>query len=140
MVDTRKGSNVAGEKDEHVPELPTASVARLGDLFELGEHRIICGDSCKTATYEALLGDERAAMSISDAPYNVSIKNYVGSQLQSEFVMGVGEMSVETFTVFQVNFLERSRTNCKPGAVHYAFMDWRRIARCWRRARPPVSN
>jgi hypothetical protein len=125
------GSNPRDAADEPSEDLLPAAgdpVSRLGDVFELGDHRIVCGDAREAATYATLLGDERAAMSISDAPYNVSIKNHVGSRRHDEFVMGVGEMTADAFTAFLASFLNRCSTFCQAGAVHVTFMDWRHMS------------
>lgn len=121
----------AGEeeaKDEKIPELRADPVSRIGDIFNLGDHRIICGDARDPAVYEALLGNERAAMSANASPYNVSITNHVGSQRHGEFVMGVGEMDTLAFTSFLTDFLSLCKLYSNPGATHYAFMDWRHMA------------
>lgn len=116
------------DHDEDVMDAPEEPVSRLGDIFELGDHRIICGDAVNPATYAALLGDEKAAMSVSDAPYNVSIKTHVGSRRHDEFVMGVGEMDAKAFANFLAGFLALCSGFCRVGAFHMAFMDWRHMA------------
>ena len=55
-------------------EMPTFSKA--GDIWTLGRHRLICGDSTKSETYSALMGSTKANLVITDPPYNV---NYEGS-------------------------------------------------------------
>jgi DNA modification methylase len=127
LVDTGGSADGREDEDEDVLEKPEKPVARLGDVFELGDHRIICGDATDPMTYAALLGDEKAAMSVSDAPYNVSIKNHVGSRRHAEFVMGVGEMTADAFTAFLAGFLSLCSSFCRAGAVHMAFMDWRHM-------------
>jgi len=66
-------------------------------------------------------------MSANDGPYNVSIEKLVGSRRHGEFVMGVGEMDTAAFTGFLAEFLTLCKDYCKPGAIHYAFMDWRHM-------------
>lgn len=44
---------------------------KLGDLWQLGEHRLLCGDSTQKASYEALLGQKKASLVFTDPPYNV---------------------------------------------------------------------
>lgn len=115
---------------DHVPEpdLKEPPVAFLGDLWVLGEHRILCGDAREAGSYTALLGDERAAMSISDAPYNISIAGMVSkSGKHAEFCMGVGELTKPAFTSFLTSFLTHSRVFSQPGAIHFTFMDWRHL-------------
>jgi len=64
-------------KEEFDPEkeLKKIKIAKtqLGDIIELGKHRLICGDSTKPETLERLFGDERADMIMSDPIYNISI-------------------------------------------------------------------
>ena len=110
------------------PDLKARPVARLGDLWILGEHRILCGDAREAASYSALLGDERAAMSISDSPYNISLNQMVSkSGKHADFCMGVGEMTPTKFTAFLTSFLTHSRAFSQAGAIHFSFMDWRHM-------------
>jgi DNA modification methylase len=50
---------------------PTEPVTRAGDLWQLGPHRLICGDSTKRATLERLFGPERARLVLTDPPYGM---------------------------------------------------------------------
>jgi DNA modification methylase len=54
--------------------------ARVGDLFLLGDHRLLCGDATKPEDVERLLGGQRAQMSFCDPPYNVSLGDHGGRQ------------------------------------------------------------
>ncbi len=119
----------AGEGDDALPEVdPGPPVTQHGDIWLMGPHRIICGDATDPAAYQALLGDERAAMAIHDPPYNVPINGHVSkSGRHGEFVMGSGEMSEQEFEAFQTKFLCASTAMVAPGALTYVFMDWRHI-------------
>lgn len=57
--------------DDEVPEAPEIPVSKEGDIWLLGDHRLICGDSTKAKTMKALMGDELADMVFTDPPYNV---------------------------------------------------------------------
>lgn len=57
-------------------ELQKPTFSKPGDVWTLGRHRLVCGDSTKAETYEVLLGDTKANLIITDPPYNV---NYEGS-------------------------------------------------------------
>ena len=57
-------------------ELQKPTFSKSGDVWTLGRHRLVCGDSTKADTYEVLLGDTKANLIITDPPYNV---NYEGS-------------------------------------------------------------
>ena len=63
---------VAEEDDYEIEELPTKS--KMGDIYALGEHRLICGDSTKEETLQRLMGDEVADLMVTDPPYNVAYK------------------------------------------------------------------
>jgi DNA modification methylase len=54
--------------------------ARLGDLFLLGEHRLLCGDATKSEDVERLMGGVKASMAFTDPPYNVSLGDHGGRQ------------------------------------------------------------
>jgi len=54
--------------------------AKAGDVFQLGEHRVMCGDATKREDCERLFGGARAAMSFTDPPYNVSLGDHGGKQ------------------------------------------------------------
>ena len=57
-------------------ELQNPTITKLGDVWQLGRHRLVCGDSTKPETYDMLLGEEKVNLVITDPPYNV---NYEGS-------------------------------------------------------------
>lgn len=57
-------------------ELAQPTMTKLGDIWTLGRHRLICGDSTKAETYDLLMGNTKANLVITDPPYNV---NYEGS-------------------------------------------------------------
>ena len=57
-------------------ELKQPVITRAGDVWTLGRHRLVCGDSTKAETFALLMGDRRANLVITDPPYNV---NYEGS-------------------------------------------------------------
>jgi hypothetical protein len=107
---------------------PTAAVTQTGDLWLLGEHRIVCGDARDAAAYDTLLGDERAAMMFADPPYNVAIAGNVSSTgRHAEFAMASGEMSPEAFRTFLSDALGLAARYSRAGAVHDVCMDWRHI-------------
>ena len=68
-------------------------VSRPGDLWQLGHHRLLCGDALSSDSYRALLGAERAQLVVSDPPYNVPIAGHVcgtGKVKHKEFAMAAG--------------------------------------------------
>ncbi len=70
------------DRDDDVPELPAKAKSKVGDIYELGNHHIMCGDSLKPEHYVDLMKNIKADMVFTDPPYNV---NYHGSTTQREF-------------------------------------------------------
>ena len=66
---------------DDVPEVPEEAKTKLGDLYILGEHRLLCGDSTKAEDVEKLMNGEKADALITDPPYGVSYKSPSGKGL-----------------------------------------------------------
>jgi len=64
----------AKEDDFEVPEGGSETDIVLGDLFEIGPHRLLCGDSTQTDTFKALFGEQLADLVVTNPPYNVAIQ------------------------------------------------------------------
>lgn len=62
------------EADDLVPEIPEVPQSKLGDLYELGQHRVLCGDSTKIEDVEKLMDGKKADMVFTDPPYNIDFK------------------------------------------------------------------
>jgi DNA modification methylase len=105
---------------------PAVSVA--GDLWLLGEHRLYCGNALDTAIYPALLENQKAAVAITDPPYNVKIDGHVsgkGRVRHREFSMASGEMTEPEYIQFLTLSFVLMCAYTVAGAVHFVFMDWR---------------
>ena len=63
------------EETEPVPEPPKKPITKPGDIWQLGDHRVMCGDSTKVDDVARLMGDERAACLVTDPPYNLAGEN-----------------------------------------------------------------
>ena len=57
--------------DDAVPEMADVAVSQPGDVWLLGNHRLLCGDATDASSYQALMADELADMVFTDPPYNV---------------------------------------------------------------------
>ncbi|MCK9319668.1 DNA methyltransferase [Methanoculleus sp.] len=60
-------------KDDEVPEVPEEPKSKLGDLYELGNHRVLCGDSTKEEDVERLMDGKKADMVFTDPPYGMNL-------------------------------------------------------------------
>lgn len=103
-------------------------VTQEGDIWQLGSHRIICGNSLKRETLTSLMDGRKADMVFTDPPYNVKINGHVcgaGSVKHAEFKFASGEMTTEEFTKFLHSSFELLCEFSKDGSLHYICMDWR---------------
>lgn len=118
----------AGESVQ-IPDLESGStITQPGDVWQIGEHRLICGDALKAETYEVLMDGAKADMVFTDPPYNVPIQGHVsglGKNQHGDFVMASGEMSPEEFQGFLSEAFEQVSKVSHSGSIHFICMDWR---------------
>jgi DNA modification methylase len=117
----------AAIEDETPVEIGPA-VTKSGDLWILGDHRVLCANALEPASYERLLQGEKAAIAVADFPYNVPIAGHVGGNgkiQHPEFAMASGEMSDAEFRAFLSQACALMVRYSVDGAIHYNFMDWR---------------
>lgn len=114
-----------------VPLDPGPARCREGDLWQLGPHRLVCGNALDPGTIAVLMAGERARMVFTDPPYNVPVDGHVGgsgSVKHREFAMAAGEMSSAEFTAFlRTSFRNLVMFSCD-GSIHFICMDWRHMA------------
>jgi DNA modification methylase len=125
------GEDTADDADE-VPQIDRSvpAVSRLGDLWHIGNHALLCGDALNRDSYGALLGAHKAQMVFSDPPYNVSIAGHVsglGKIKHREFAMASGEMNAQEFTKFLATAFTRLADFSTNGSIHFICMDWRHM-------------
>ena len=125
----RNPQREAGPEDD-IPVMASAAVSRMGDVWVMGRHRLICGDAREASDYDRLLDGERVDLVFTDPPYNVPIDGHVcgsGRIRHREFAMAVGEMSREAFTQFLIDTLGPAAGKCRDGAIAFVCMDWRHM-------------
>lgn len=70
--------------DDAVPEVPVTPISRPGDVWELGKHRLVCGDATDPRSYELLMADAQANMVFTDPPYNVDYANSAKDKMRGK--------------------------------------------------------
>lgn len=116
---------------DEIPEPPAEPITQTGDLWQLGEHFIFCGNSLDAATYDILMAGQKADVIFTDPPYNVPINGHVsglGKTRHAEFAMASGEMNASQFTQFLQTVFGLMATHSRDGSLHFICMDWRHIA------------
>ncbi|MFM6831499.1 MAG: site-specific DNA-methyltransferase [Novosphingobium sp.] len=120
---------VEGE-DDQVSFAAGPAVSRQGDLWQLGRHRLLCGDARSAIDFEALMSGEVADLVFTDPPYNVKIDGNVcglGTVKHREFAFASGEMSQSQFTTFLTDTLGNAASVMRDGAIAFVCMDWRHM-------------
>ena len=131
----------AEPEEEPEPSRDGPALSKVGDLFEIGEHRIMCGDALDPATFERLMAGKLARASIDDFPFNLPVNGYVsGTGRHAEFPMASGEMSSAEFTAFINSVSQLLVAHSLPGSLHYLFMDHRHLRELLDGAEPAFSQ
>lgn len=116
--------------EEVVPAVPAEPRTALGDIWQLGDHRIGCGDGRDVDFLRKIIGEGRSIdAAFLDPPYNVKINGHANAKgRHREFAMASGEMAEDEFRTFLKETLGATAAVSRPGAVHYVCMDWRHMA------------
>lgn len=95
-------------------ELTKPTISKQGDIWHLGKHRVICGDSTKLETYQLLLGDKKANLVVTDPPYNVNVEETAG-KIKND------DMSDADFYQFLFNMFVNVEQSMEDDASIYVF-------------------
>jgi DNA modification methylase len=122
----------AGQAEDDLLEVSatTPAVSVTGDLWLLGDHRLLCGDARDGEAYQRLMDGELARLVFTDPPYNVRVDGHVsglGKTTHREFAMASGEMTEAEFTAFLQTVLTNMADVSCDGALHFIAMDWRHL-------------
>ncbi|PTX57404.1 DNA modification methylase [Litoreibacter ponti] len=129
LMDTVAPEEPDDPADDTVPDQVSARV-QPGDVWQLGQHRLICGDARDPQVLDDLLDGELARMIFADPPYNVPIDGHVGNSgaiQHREFAMASGEMTSDEFTDFLSVSVRNLADHSMDGSIHFLCMDWRHM-------------
>jgi DNA modification methylase len=105
-------------------------ISQLGDLWQLGKHRLFCGNSLESASYKNLALARRASVVFLDPPYNIRINGNAtgsGSIHHREFAMASGELNEAEYMGFLTRALSQVAKHSTSGSVHFICIDWRHL-------------
>ena len=116
------------DRNDDIPSVETTAVSRTGDLWDLGRHKLLCGDARHPSAYERLLGASQAAVVFTDPPWNLSITKHVSRNgAHGEFAMASGDMADGEYDEFLNQTLQATKTVCRDGAIVFVCVDWRHM-------------
>jgi DNA modification methylase len=131
-------------KDDLLPDLSDKpAITQLGDIWQLGRHRLMCGTALDSSVIEQLMAGELAKMVFTDPPYNVPIDGHVsgrGDVKHREFAMAVGEMDQVQFTGFLASAFQNLAKFSVDGSIHFICMDWRHMQEMLEAGKGPYSE
>lgn len=117
--------------DDALPVVdPKTTRCKRGEVWQIGPHRIMCGDARNRNDIATLMDGKLARAVITDPPYNVKIDGHVGGSgkiKHQEFAMASGEMSASEFTEFLKTSFRNLAKFSVDGSIHFIFMDWRHM-------------
>ncbi len=103
----------AAVDDDFDPEPPEEPKSKLGDIYQLGRHRLMCGDSTSVETVKKLMNGKEADLLITDPPYNVNYEGGTGMTIQND------NMEDAEFRSFLGKAFQTADEAMKPGAAFY---------------------
>jgi DNA modification methylase len=107
--------NVEITQEDEIPDLPINPTSKLGDIWQLGKHRLMCGDSTNQEDVKKLMNDEVADLVLTDPPYNVAIENAAGMTIKND------DMGDEEFKKFLTKCFKNLENYLKPGGSFYVW-------------------
>lgn len=97
------------------PEIPDEPKSKPGEIYQLGSHRLMCGDSTKAEDVAKLMDGEKADLVVTDPPYNVAIENSKGMKIEND------DMGSEQFQEFLSAAFANMNESLKPGGAFYVW-------------------
>ena len=108
-----------GADDKSVPELPAEAVTKLGDIWVLGKHRLMCGDSTSIDAVDSLMAGQKVDLIFTDPPYNVAFNGRSGKH----DVIKNDDLAEEDFDEFIGEVLNTIKAIDAP--AYYIWCNWK---------------
>jgi DNA modification methylase len=115
------------EEDE-VPEVPEEAISKLGEVYQLGRHKLMCGDATKIEDVEKLMDGKKADMVFTDPPYNLAYTYDADPDYRKNWDKFKNDKMTESeWNDFVIMFLNKAFTFTKNPAPAYIWIDWRQF-------------
>lgn len=112
------------------PNRSLPATTKPGDLWAVGNHRLLCGNALDSSSFDVLLEGVSADQVVTDPPYNLKVEDIggLGKVKHPEFAEASGEMTTGQFQSFLDRAFCNMKNHSRDGAIIMAFMDWRHIS------------
>ena len=109
------------EEDNFSPAVPEEAIAKRGQVYQLGEHRLMCGDSTSPSDVQKLMGDDQADCLLTDPPYNVNYGGDASSPANTgkHRLIENDNLTDSDFYKFLLAFYQNAEAALKPGGAFY---------------------
>lgn len=107
------------DRQDDVPEPPKKAKTQIGDIYQLGEHRLLCGDSTSAKDVERLMRDELADLWLTDPPYGVSYQSN-GAEKKHEKIVN-DNLPMEEMGEFWTKVAKNAYDFCANKSAYYWF-------------------
>ena len=101
--------------EDEVPDIPEEAKSKPGEIYQLGNHRLMCGDSTNEDDVRTLMNDQIADLLFTDPPYNVNVSNSDGMTIKND------NMDNESFKNFLHKAFKCANNSLKPGGAFYVW-------------------
>jgi DNA modification methylase len=110
-----------------IPIVGPIAVSQPGDVWRLGDHRLLQGDARDTDCYSRLMKEQLARLVLTDEPFNVKIAGHVTGGEHREFAMATGEMDRTAYLEFNIAWIKPATGRLVDGGLISTAIDWRSI-------------
>ncbi len=121
--ETRPEENLTAVADG----LSEEPVTRPGDLWLLGDHRLLCGNAKDGESYSTLMGSDEAQLALTDPPYAVAISKVVSTK-HRDFIEGGGGMGQAAFEDMITSAFQNMQNSLVDGGLLMSFMDFKHVS------------
>lgn len=111
--ETESEDTAEAVEDEYEPDIPPEPISKTGQIYQLGDHRLMVGDSTSAADVDALCNGDMMDLVVTDPPYNVDIENSQGMKIEND------DMSSDDFYDFLVAAFTNMNDHLKAGGAFY---------------------
>ncbi|MGB7407664.1 MAG: site-specific DNA-methyltransferase [Pontixanthobacter sp.] len=131
MANAKRTRTLNDLREELPAQLPKEVISCRGDVWQLGDHRLGCGDATDAEFVKEVIGSREVGLVLSDIPFNLPIAGVVsglGKNKHQNFAMATGEMSRPEFVAFMQQANSAFLPHLRNGAMVLLFIDWRHVA------------